>query len=122
MNDYISRETAIIEIERYAAELTPEWAPKQNIIIEDIENIINYDVAPADVELVKRGKWTPTKDDNKKQCSHCGVIHLIAQYPHGKANFCPNCGADMREDSEPLQNAGADAAQFADQPVLMPAT
>lgn len=43
----------------------------------------------------KRGKWLPTSDDNKKRCSECDVITLIAQYPFGEANFCPNCGAKM---------------------------
>ena len=43
-----------------------------------------------------RGKWESTRDENKKRCSVCGIIHLIAQYPRGNANFCPNCGADMR--------------------------
>ncbi len=42
-----------------------------------------------------RGQWLPTNDDNKKRCSRCDVIHLIAQYPHGQINFCPNCGAKM---------------------------
>lgn len=50
-------------------------------------------------------------------CSECGKLNESVF-----TNFCPNCGADMRENSEPLQNAGADAAQFADQPVIMPAT
>lgn len=44
---------------------------------------------------VTHGRWMPTSDDNKKRCSGCDVIHLIAQYPHGQANFCPNCGAKM---------------------------
>lgn len=76
----------------------------------------------TDEQQVNYGKWLKTKDDNKKRCSYCNVIHLIVQYPRGEANFCPNCGAYMQEDSEPLQNAGADAKQFADQPVLMPVT
>lgn len=53
--------------------------------------------APAvDAEPVRHGRWLPTNDDNKKRCSRCDVIHLIAQYPHGQANYCPNCGAKMR--------------------------
>lgn len=41
------------------------------------------------------GRWLPTNDADKKRCSKCDVTHLIAQYPHGQANFCPNCGACM---------------------------
>ena len=49
----------------------------------------------SDYAKVKRGKWIQTNDDNKKRCSNCDVIHLIAQYPNGQANYCPNCSAKM---------------------------
>lgn len=42
-------------------------------------------------------EWLPTRDDNKKECSNCRITHLIAQYPVGNANFCPNCGAIMNK-------------------------
>ena len=51
----------------------------------------------ADVEPVRRGKWLNTRAENKKMCSCCGIIHFIAQYPFGKINYCPNCGARMEE-------------------------
>jgi hypothetical protein len=65
----------------------------------------------ADVRPVVRGKWMPDYDyaeydfdgstpllEPRKyqdgwQCSLCG------QYMPSKENYCPNCGADMREDS-----------------------
>lgn len=49
----------------------------------------------ADVEPVRRGKWLNTRDENKKMCSCCRIIHFIAQYPFGKINYCPNCGAKI---------------------------
>lgn len=49
----------------------------------------------ADVATVVHSRWIETKDQNKKRCGRCDVIHLIAQYPNGNANFCPNCGAKM---------------------------
>ena len=49
----------------------------------------------ADVAPVVHSRWIETKDQNKKRCGRCDVIHLIAQYPNGNANFCPNCGAKM---------------------------
>lgn len=52
--------------------------------------------AGKDAVPVVHGEWLPTNDENKKRCSRCDVIHLIAQYPHGEANWCPNCGADTR--------------------------
>ena len=54
----------------------------------------------VDVEPVRHGRWIPTNDDNKKRCSRCDIIHLIAQYPHGQANYCPNCGAKMDAEVE----------------------
>lgn len=53
------------------------------------------DAPTIDAKPVKHGRWIETNDDNKKRCSECDVIHLIAQYPHGNANYCPNCGAIM---------------------------
>lgn len=55
------------------------------------------DIPTADVAEVKCGKWIKTNDSNKLRCSQCDVIHLIAQYPHGEINYCPNCGAKMGE-------------------------
>ena len=52
----------------------------------------------VDAVEVVHGRWLSTNDDNKKRCSQCDVIHLIAQYPHGQANYCPNCGAKMDGD------------------------
>lgn len=46
-----------------------------------------------------KGKWIQI-DSTKCKCSKCDTITLIAQYPHGDKNFCPNCGADMRESEE----------------------
>ena len=57
----------------------------------------------------KKGNWQPYKygDDTWHQCSVCGVadryINIVKRdgYPDNrmvcKRNFCPNCGADMRE-------------------------
>ena len=53
-------------------------------------------IPAADARSVKRGKWVqgdmPTYGGYK--CSVCGANTV--QY---KAYFCPNCGADMREES-----------------------
>ena len=48
----------------------------------------------ADVEPVKHGKWIQV-DNTKCRCSNCDTIALIALYPHGNKNYCPNCGAKM---------------------------
>jgi hypothetical protein len=50
-------------------------------------------VAPAQ----KKGKWIRV-DRNKVKCSECEIIHLIAQYPRGTIDYCPNCGAKMERE------------------------
>ena len=59
------------------------------VSVDDIDNAPTIDVAP-----VKHGHWIQV-DKNKRECSNCGIIVLIAVYPHGDKNYCPNCGARM---------------------------
>lgn len=49
----------------------------------------------ADVREVKRGKW----DDDGCGWVRCSVCRGAIAVARGgnKFNFCPNCGADMRE-------------------------
>lgn len=107
MNDYISREAAIsmfAELQELANKRVCDTPADSPCYMRYVTQVRERDdtvrrlrkLTAADVRPVVRGKWLPTKDDNKKRCSHCDVIHLIAQYPYGNANFCPNCGADMR--------------------------
>lgn len=49
--------------------------------------------------ISRKGKWIRV-DRNKVKCSECEITHLIAQYPHGAIDFCPNCGAKMVETQE----------------------
>lgn len=52
------------------------------------------DIPAADARPVVRGKWVYNAPfDNIPYCSECLM-------PQGsECNFCPNCGADMREES-----------------------
>ena len=48
------------------------------------------------IQPVKHGRWIEVTPKHSK-CSCCDVTCLIAVYPiSANANFCPNCGADMR--------------------------
>ncbi len=54
-------------------------------------------IPAADVRPVVRGKWIrPTRvpDSMLDECSVCGFDTGAYTF-----NFCPNCGADMREES-----------------------
>ena len=73
--------------------------------IEQYEQMCDYFKKNKREEANKKAKeiqayWLPTNDANKKRCSNCDVIHLIAQYPFGDANWCPNCGATMHRKEE----------------------
>lgn len=55
-----------------------------------------------DVRPVVRGTWTEKIDNDedpifrrKYECSACGKWNT-----YGKSDFCPNCGADMRQKGE----------------------
>lgn len=68
-----------------------------------------YDAPSIDIEP-KRGEWIDQgwhgdwqfETDGRGncwyeyKCSECGYIKI-----GGKSNYCPNCGADMRERREP---------------------
>ena len=90
-NDLISREVLLYVFEPFADK------QKGNPVIIGLEHVIAIieEASAVDAEPVRHGRWLPTSDDNKKRCSRCDVIHLIAQYPHGQAIYCPNCGAKM---------------------------
>lgn len=90
-NDLIHRSAALAVLE----ELKNHVASSDPVgeVADAIETM--QKVQAVDAEPVRHARWLPTNDDNKKRCSRCDVIHLIAQYPHGQANYCPNCGAKM---------------------------
>lgn len=105
MSDLISRQAAIEAIintgSRVAYHSTSERvlfgsAFRQNEIID----IINA-LPPVEPKRLK-GKWMPIIEANELGeayqagicCSECGETLSC------EANFCPNCGADMRGDKE----------------------
>ncbi|MEE1011201.1 MAG: hypothetical protein U0L11_04090 [Acutalibacteraceae bacterium] len=55
----------------------------------------------ADVQEIRHGKWIekPYLFSTSNFCSLCGENYGM---PHGKFNYCPNCGAKMdgKEDEE----------------------
>ena len=48
------------------------------------------------IDPVKRGRWTQEPGMLTTVCSECGYINNSAR----EFNYCPNCGALMREDGE----------------------
>ena len=116
MTDYISREAAIEAIEE------TDWyhqGESKNMVqgANSLEHQAWYkeqdvfaalkSIPAADVRENKRGKWiwheTPLHDGTIAfaiQCSVCKEIFTetdVCEKPM-EYNFCPNCGADMREE------------------------
>ena len=93
MAEYIDRQAALEILTQYdRAHIKQKGKPILGIacMVVDIE-----DIPAADVRPVRRGKWVdhPRWKWIYAECSECEVVSDV------KSNFCPNCGADMREES-----------------------
>ena len=89
-------------------------APCRACEIDDVLNDVE-DFPAADVRPAVRGKWEdvevtyvadkttlPFERISSMRCNQCNRYHTEIYYygnPTEMANFCPNCGADMREES-----------------------
>lgn len=65
----------------------------------DGKRLMLIDTAPAvDAVEVVRGKWNHDGSnwENRFICDQCGYKWF---FEAEEANFCPNCGADMREEN-----------------------
>ena len=63
------------------------------------ENIVDA-LPAADVKPVVHGKWVASSIPCEEYvCSNCGGACWYYDYQGkvARSNFCPNCGADMRE-------------------------
>jgi membrane protease subunit (stomatin/prohibitin family) len=69
----------------------------------EVQQIINEDMPTVDAVEVVRGKWRFEIGDGKTcvdgwVCTNCNCgFHTNVPY-FEEFNFCPNCGADMREE------------------------
>ena len=68
-------------------------------VLDDLE-----DYPAADVRPVRRGRWNRTDAyPHRLYCSVCYKTYLkndeLLERWEFPLNFCPNCGADMREES-----------------------
>ena len=91
MDDLISRQAAI--------DAVSNMLRRKFGIGGDLAEITLAELPSAQPER-KRGKWKPYRCD-MYECSECGYIYTELTDRHRcGANYCPNCGADMREVSE----------------------
>lgn len=86
MGDYIERQSVVYAVRDH--------------FCDSARTLEAIDAIPAaDVRPVVRGRWIekPYLLGTTNVCSVCGENYGM---PHGKYNFCPNCGADMRGGDE----------------------
>ena len=93
MAEYIEREAALAlaESEEY---LTPDG---DEIYHEYIPVSAVKSIPAADVRPVVRGEWQFHMFTANSWGYECRVCHTTWDTP---TNYCPNCGADMREDTD----------------------
>lgn len=92
MNDYINREWLLDVVENII-----KWDTERdrNRIIHQVREL----TPPADVRTVMHGRWKKTGRWGKVyRCDQCGNYLDFdgVNVGRGDANYCPNCGADMR--------------------------
>jgi len=86
--EYISKEAALACFTDWIDRYGHEHSADEIAEYQRIEDLPEEDVRP-----VVRGRWTDGKCD---QCGEHAPYWCMASAYH-TTNFCPNCGADMRE-------------------------
>lgn len=102
--DYISREAAKHDIVARARVINgPDLLSREDALTA-------LDCIPAaDVRPVRWGRWIFKRgyyEADECTCSLCG--QLLTTPVKDRANFCPNCGADMHEKEAPEGLEGGD--------------
>lgn len=105
MTDYISREAALDAISEWLMkalhqENTSSYNEGERAAYRTVISEI-AELPAADVRPVVRGTWVGIDDYPHEdwECDHCGSVVEGTDDPWNYYNFCPNCGADMREES-----------------------
>lgn len=94
MSDLIDR-VSVLNLPKRLGNSPDGW--DEYIKVSDIENL------PSSKPKLKKGEWIPAFNGVFKggaywfACSECERI--VPEVRNGGWNFCPNCGADMREDT-----------------------
>ena len=108
-NDLISREAlikAVEELYEYAELDVIKAAPTVELTETEIQEVLNKRcmTAVANEYLIAlhgnrpRGKWITAHGNI--ECNLCGCWFYSSELNDGKANYCPNCGVDMRGGSK----------------------
>ena len=99
MSEYIEREALLEAVINLPAKMDEQgygWLGRRGVWQ------MALDFPAADVRPVVRGKWTGNA--RHQSCSECHMTYCVPDGQDGEIDmtpyhFCPNCGADMREES-----------------------
>ena len=97
MKDLISRE-AVIERIKYEADICNSGITRG--VLELLQTVVEGMPPAADAVEVVHGRWVNNTDDYP-ECNRCGYMPMYdpAIDDIAYSNYCPNCGADMRGES-----------------------
>ncbi len=106
MSDYISREAAIKICQDYYEMEKEIYGPGLSLPVLNMGILIYemWTLHAADVRENKRGKWSEREDKyygwNVWECSNCHEEFVLDEGTpvENEYHFCPNCGADMKEE------------------------
>ena len=102
MTEYIEREKAMFQIDVADFVRDNDFQGGATLLFyDDVVDRLSA-IPAADVRPVVRGKWTKKNDDVCYwfECSVCGQRPPWNEWgTEWQSPFCPNCGADMREES-----------------------
>ena len=95
MSEYISREAAVEAVEIALN--------KYNLLLSTFRVIRDSvkDVPAADVAPVVHARWVfEDEDDYRPRCAKCDHIASGDSENYYLSNYCPNCGACMKEEQD----------------------
>lgn len=97
MNEYLDRAELIIELQKKYDALygrRPDFYMGYQMACGYVENFQTADVAP-----VRHGHWIDCEDEYSSyvRCSECGDEYTNWEADCAHTDFCPGCGADMRD-------------------------
>lgn len=100
MKEYIERAVAVKKFENYRRDCEEENDERAAQIFEDCISELMA-IPAADVAEVRHGRWILEREpDGTPYCFHCSVcdndFHHIGIMT--ATDYCPNCGALMKED------------------------
>ena len=98
MDDCIERKEALQDLLDNATILTDRRLMKTDVVVAILEHI-----PAADMRPVVRARWIFDKGsygERQYHCSECGEITKDTVMNNPRANYCPWCGATMKEETQ----------------------